>query len=156
VGYGLDDRGSRVWFPAGTGIFLFTTASRTALGPHPASYPMSTRGYFPGGKAAGAWNWPLTSIQCRGQRMRGAIPPLPNTPSWCGAQLKHRDKFYFTTPWSFVHYLTKRHAMKTWWGSGDIAPRIFNLSTRWRWGVSFTPQPLYLRDKSPRSIRGDE
>jgi hypothetical protein len=23
--------------------------------------------------------------------MRGAIPPLPNTPSWSGAQLKHRD-----------------------------------------------------------------
>jgi hypothetical protein len=28
-----DDRGSRVRFPAGAGIFLFTTASRTALGP---------------------------------------------------------------------------------------------------------------------------
>jgi hypothetical protein len=37
---------------------------------------------FPGGKAAGAWSWPLTSIQYRGQRMRGAIPTLPNTPSW--------------------------------------------------------------------------
>jgi hypothetical protein len=23
--------------------------------------------------------------------MSGAIPPLPNTPPWCGAQLKHRD-----------------------------------------------------------------
>jgi hypothetical protein len=23
--------------------------------------------------------------------MSGAIPPLPNTPSWHGAQLKHRD-----------------------------------------------------------------
>jgi hypothetical protein len=27
--------------------------------------------------------------------MRGAIPPLPNTPSWRGAQLKHRDIFTF-------------------------------------------------------------
>jgi hypothetical protein len=36
LGYGLDDRGSRVRFPAGAGNFLFTTASRTALGPtHP-------------------------------------------------------------------------------------------------------------------------
>jgi hypothetical protein len=25
--------------------------------------------------------------------MGGAIPPLPNTPSWRGAQLKHRDNF---------------------------------------------------------------
>jgi hypothetical protein len=33
-------------------------------------------------------------------RIRGAIPPLSNTPSWCGAQLKkkkHRDNFTFTT-----------------------------------------------------------
>jgi hypothetical protein len=28
--------------------------------------------------------------------MRGAIPPLPNTPSCRGAQLKHRDNFTFT------------------------------------------------------------
>jgi hypothetical protein len=33
LGYGLDERASRVRFPAGLGIFLFTTASRTALGP---------------------------------------------------------------------------------------------------------------------------
>jgi hypothetical protein len=44
------------------GIFLFTTASRTTLGAHPVSYPMGTRGSFPGGKAAGAWSWPHTSI----------------------------------------------------------------------------------------------
>jgi hypothetical protein len=29
--------------------------------------------------------------------MRGAIPPLPNTPSWRGAQLKQRDSFTFTS-----------------------------------------------------------
>jgi hypothetical protein len=33
LGYGLDRRGSRVLFPLGLGIFLFTTASRTALEP---------------------------------------------------------------------------------------------------------------------------
>jgi hypothetical protein len=33
LGYGLDERGSRVRFPAGAGKFLFTTASITALGP---------------------------------------------------------------------------------------------------------------------------
>jgi hypothetical protein len=33
VGYGLDDRGSRVRFPAGTGNFSFHTAFRPALGP---------------------------------------------------------------------------------------------------------------------------
>jgi hypothetical protein len=40
--------------PQGLGIFLFTTASRPALGTHPASYPMGARGSFPGSKAAGA------------------------------------------------------------------------------------------------------
>jgi len=34
--------------------------------PRPASYPKGNRGSFPGGKAAGAWSWPLTSIKCRG------------------------------------------------------------------------------------------
>jgi hypothetical protein len=33
LGYGLDDRGSRVRFPAGDGNFLFTTAFGMALGP---------------------------------------------------------------------------------------------------------------------------
>jgi hypothetical protein len=31
-------------------------------GAHPASYSVGTRGSSPGGKAAGAWSWPLTSI----------------------------------------------------------------------------------------------
>jgi len=30
---------------------------------------MGNRGSFSGGKAAGTWSWPLTSIWCRGQRM---------------------------------------------------------------------------------------
>jgi hypothetical protein len=33
LGYGLYDRGSRVRLPGVLGIFLFTTASRTSLGP---------------------------------------------------------------------------------------------------------------------------
>jgi hypothetical protein len=37
----------------GLGIFLFTTASRTALGVRPASYSMGTRCSFPDGKVAG-------------------------------------------------------------------------------------------------------
>jgi hypothetical protein len=45
--------------------------------------------------------------------------------------------------------LTKHHAMKTYWGSGGIAPRSLDLGTRWRWVISFTPQPLYPQGKSP-------
>jgi hypothetical protein len=40
--------------------------------------------------------------------------------------------------------------MKAYWGSVDIAPRILDLGTRWRWVVSFTPRPLYPQGKSPR------
>jgi len=28
--------------------------------------------------------------------------------------------------------------MKTYWWSGDIAPRVLDLGTRWKWVVSFT------------------
>jgi hypothetical protein len=96
LGYGLDDRGSRVRFPAGAGNFSLHHRVQNGSGAHPASYPMGTSVSFSGGKAARAWSWPLTSISCRGQRMSGAIPPLPNTPSWRFAQLKHRDNFTFT------------------------------------------------------------
>jgi hypothetical protein len=53
LGYGLDDRGSRVRFPAEAGNFSLHHRIQTGCGAHPASYPMSTRGPFPGGKAAG-------------------------------------------------------------------------------------------------------
>jgi hypothetical protein len=62
LGYGLDDGGSRVRFPAGAGDFSLHHRVQNGSGAHPASYPMGTRGSFPGGKAAGAWSWPLTSI----------------------------------------------------------------------------------------------
>jgi hypothetical protein len=39
--------------------------------------------------------------------------------------------------------------MKTYWGSGDIVPRILNLGNRWRSVVSYTLQSLYPQRKSP-------
>jgi hypothetical protein len=54
LGYGLDDRGSRVRFLAGVGNFSLHHRVQNGSGAHPAYYPMSTRGSFPGGKAAGA------------------------------------------------------------------------------------------------------
>jgi hypothetical protein len=62
LGYGLDDRGSRVRFPAGAGNFSFHHCVQNGSGAHPASYPMGTRGSFLGGKAAESWSLPLTSI----------------------------------------------------------------------------------------------
>jgi hypothetical protein len=54
LGYGLDDRGSRVRFPAGAGNFSLHHSVQNGSGAHPASYPMGTGGSFPGGTAAGA------------------------------------------------------------------------------------------------------
>jgi hypothetical protein len=54
LGYGLDDRGSRVRFPAGAGNFSFHHRVHNGSGVHPASYTLGTRGSLPGGKAAGA------------------------------------------------------------------------------------------------------
>jgi hypothetical protein len=54
LSYGLDDRGSRVRFPAGAGNFSLHHRVQKGCGAHPASSQMGTRGSFPGGKAAGA------------------------------------------------------------------------------------------------------
>jgi hypothetical protein len=54
LGYGLEDRGSRVRFPAGVTNFSLHHRVQNGSGAHPASYPMDTRGSFPVGKAAGA------------------------------------------------------------------------------------------------------
>jgi hypothetical protein len=83
----------------GLEIFLFTTASRTALGAHPTSYPMGTRGAFPAGKAAGAWSWPLTPSSSEVKECVELYLHSPNTPPWRGAQLKHRDNLTFYLYW---------------------------------------------------------
>jgi hypothetical protein len=54
LGYGLDDRGSRVRFPAGAGNFSLHNRIQNGSGAHPDSYPLATKGSFPGGKGAGA------------------------------------------------------------------------------------------------------
>jgi hypothetical protein len=51
LGYGLDDRRSRVRFPAGAGNFYLHHRLQNGSGAQPASYPIGTRGSFPGGKA---------------------------------------------------------------------------------------------------------
>jgi hypothetical protein len=54
LGYGLDDWGSGVLFPAGAGNFSLHHRVQNGSLAHPASYPMGTMGSFSGGKAAGA------------------------------------------------------------------------------------------------------
>jgi hypothetical protein len=51
-GYRLDDWGCRIRFLAGAGNFSLHHCVQNGSGSHPASYPMGTRGSFPGSKAA--------------------------------------------------------------------------------------------------------
>jgi hypothetical protein len=54
LGYGPDDRGSRVRFPAGAGNFSLYHRVQNGSGAHPASYLIGIRGSFPGVKTPGA------------------------------------------------------------------------------------------------------
>jgi hypothetical protein len=85
----LNDRGfeSR----QGLGIFPFCTASRPTLRP---TQPPIQR--VSGALSLGVKLTTHLYLVPR-SRMRGAIPRLPHTPSWRGAQLKHRDNFTLTT-----------------------------------------------------------
>jgi hypothetical protein len=49
--YGLHDRVIGVRSPTGAEDFSSSPCVQTGSGAHPASYPMGTRGPFPGGKA---------------------------------------------------------------------------------------------------------
>jgi hypothetical protein len=53
-----------------------TCRVQTGSGGHLDSYPIGTRSSFHGGKAAGAWSWPLASIYCRGWE-RGSYTSTP-------------------------------------------------------------------------------
>jgi hypothetical protein len=91
---GLPAGWSGVRVPAGAGNFSLHHRVQTDSGAHPASYPMGIRGSFHGGKRPGreADHSPPYSAE-----FKACVEPYlhsPNTPSWRGDQLKHRD--YFT------------------------------------------------------------
>jgi hypothetical protein len=92
---GLRAGWSGIRVPVRAGNFCLHPRVQTRCRTHPASYPMGTRSSFPGGKAAGAWRWQLTSIQCQGQECVELYHHSLNTPLLHGAQLKHRDNFIF-------------------------------------------------------------
>jgi hypothetical protein len=91
--YGLDDRVLRFHFRRGLGIFLFTTASRTALGPTQAPiqwvpWPHSLAVKRPVLDADHSRPSRAEVKECVKLNLHSS-----NAPSWRGAQLKHRDNF---------------------------------------------------------------
>jgi hypothetical protein len=61
-GAGLWAGWSVVGFPTEAGNFSLYSRVQAGLGAYQAFNPIGTRGSFPGGEAAWAWSWPLTSI----------------------------------------------------------------------------------------------
>jgi hypothetical protein len=82
----VTDWTARVRFQEWAEDFSLSIHIQTSSRTHPTSYPMGTRGPFPGGKVARAWSWPLTHL-CLVPRSRksGATPLLPHTSPWRGA-----------------------------------------------------------------------
>jgi hypothetical protein len=75
---GLDDRGSRVRFPEGAGNCFLHHRVQNGSGAHPASYPMSSKAFFLGGKAAGAWSdhSPPSSAAVKNAWSHTSTPPI--------------------------------------------------------------------------------
>jgi hypothetical protein len=97
LGYWLDDRCSRVWFPEGTGNFSL----------HHHQPPFQ---WVPGELSLGvnrpgreADHSPPSSAEVKQWVER--YFHSPNTPSWRGAQLNHADNFTFTFTFIFNSHL---------------------------------------------------
>jgi hypothetical protein len=99
LGYELDDWGSRVRFLVAAADFPLHYHVQTGSGAHPASCPMGTRGSSLGVKWQGceADRSPPSSAGVK--EWVELYLHSPNTPSWHGAQLNHRDNFTFTLWW---------------------------------------------------------
>jgi hypothetical protein len=102
------------------GIFLFTTASRTALGSTqpptqwvPGDFSLGVE--QPGRKADHS---PPSSAEIK--EWVGLYFHSPNTPTWRGALLKHRDIFTFT----FTHTPSNRVHLSNMEGSFNLFCRI--------------------------------
>jgi hypothetical protein len=93
---------SGIRISSGAGNFSPHHRVQISSGTHPASYPMATRVSFLGGKVAGAWIWPLTSIYCRGQECVELYLHSPITLSWRCAQLKESTGTTSPLPFTII------------------------------------------------------
>jgi hypothetical protein len=90
----------------GLGTILFTTASITALGPTQSPIKWVPGALSLGVKRPGreADHSPPSSAEVK--EWLELYLHSPNTPSWRGAQLKHRDKFNFTFYFAIINWIT--------------------------------------------------
>jgi hypothetical protein len=67
LGYGLEDRGSMVPFPAGAGNFSLHHRVQTGSGAHPASYTMGNGGVMGEWRYSSTHSWPRNWMEVSGQ-----------------------------------------------------------------------------------------
>jgi hypothetical protein len=98
LGYGLDDRDSRVRFPVGAGNFSLHHRIRNGSGAYPASYQMGSflRVKRPGREADYS---PPTSAEVKNAWSYTSTPQYVFM-AWC--LVKHRDNFTFTYVTNFT------------------------------------------------------
>jgi hypothetical protein len=85
--------------------------------------------------------------------MRNTFKILVRNSQWKGEETKIKIKVKV----KLSLWLIKHHAMKTYWGSGGIAPCILNLGIIWRSVVSFIKNPpLYPRYPFDRRVDGPQ
>jgi hypothetical protein len=108
--YSAIDRGSRVRFPAGTGNFSLHHRVQNGSGAYPTSYPVGTRGSFPGGKWPGHETDHSPPSSAEVKEMELYLHPH-NRHSWRGARFKKSTgaTIPFTFTYDTCHYyvLTK-------------------------------------------------
>jgi hypothetical protein len=97
LGYGLDDRGSRIRFPVGAGNFSLHHRVQNGSGAHPASCPMATRVSLRVKRPGREVNHSPPSSDEVKENVELYLH-FPNKPSRKCAQLKkkHSDNFIFT------------------------------------------------------------
>jgi hypothetical protein len=81
-------------------IYVTLPPTFCTLSNHPvqtASYPMSDKGLFPWGYSSRGVKLTTHLHLVSRSRMCGAIPAVPNIPSWQGIQLNPRDNFFTFT-----------------------------------------------------------
>jgi hypothetical protein len=93
--YGLDEWNLGLDSRRGLGIFLFTTASRTALGPTQLPIQWVSRALSLGVKRPGREADHLPPSIAEVKRKRGAIPPIPKYAFMVWCLVKNKDNFTF-------------------------------------------------------------
>jgi hypothetical protein len=111
LGYELDDRCSRVRFPARAGNFSLHHRVQNSSGAQPASYPICTRGSFPGVKRPGNEADHSSPSSTEVKECVELYLQSPNTPSWCGAQLKKAEGQLIYCPYH-IHHIIKNNTAK--------------------------------------------